>query len=146
MFWPCTLELVEKICGRGFVLWSETHKLNTENLPSELFWLWILLQASFFPVSFYLFLYYFYCSSFWSHSLNHVPISSEVSFLPSALFSFSIFIFSLENFKAFIFLSVSFPQCTQKNKHRCHLYGILKIPWRQDACQLSAKTHRRNTS
>lgn len=105
-----------------------------------------MLQASFFPVSFYLFLYYFYCSSLQLHSLNHVPISFEASFLPSALFSFNIFIFSLPSFKVFIFLSGSFPQCTQENKHKCHFYGILKIPWRQDACQLSAKPHRRNTS
>lgn len=104
-----------------------------------------MLQTSFFSLPFYLFLSYFYCSSFWLHSLKYVPISSEVSFLPSVSFSFNIFIFSLQSFKPFLFLSVSFPQYTQGNKHRCHLHGILKIPWRHYACQLSAKPHRRHT-
>lgn len=146
MFWPCTLELIKKY-GAGVLLHGQKHTNWIQK---------ILLQNCFdykyccrlvpFLSPFIIFLYYFYCSSFWSHSLNHVPIRSEVFFLLSTLFSFNIFILLLQSFKAFIFLSMSFPQCTQENKHRCHLYSILKIPWRHDASQLSAKPHRRNTS
>lgn len=134
------------MCDRDFSLWSEMHKLKREK---------ILLQNGFddkyssrpVPFLFPFICFFIPCSSFWSDSCNHVPVSPEVSFLPSGPFSFSILIFfPYSLLKLLPSYLCSFLQHTQESKYRCHLYSIFKIPWKGGAHGLSAKPPRRKNT